>query len=128
MLTDPKAAIRDRALGLGFDAVGFAAPRLAEGARADLAAYLARGYHGDMGWLAKNAERRDDPGALWPEAKSVVMLGLDYGPAEDPRRLQEARERGAISVYARGRDYHDVLKKRLKALARWLGGDFACEV
>ena len=126
MLTvDPKAAIRDRALELGFDAVGFAAPRLAAGARADLADYLARGYHGDMGWLAKNAERRGDPAVLWPEAKSAILLGLDYGPAEDPRRLQAARARGAISVYARGRDYHDVLKKRLKALARWVHESFA---
>ncbi len=125
---DPKAAIRDRALALGFDAVGFAAPRLAARAREDLAEYLARGYHGDMGWLAERAARHGDPGLLWPEARSVVALGLDYGPAEDPRRLQEARERGAISVYARGRDYHDVLKKRLKALARWLAADFDCEV
>jgi epoxyqueuosine reductase len=128
MLTDPKAAIRDRALALGFDAVGFAAPRLAERARADLAEYLARGYHGDMGWLADRAARHGDPGLLWPEARSVVALGLDYGPAEDPRRLQAARARGAISVYARGRDYHDVLKKRLKALARWLAKDFDCGV
>jgi epoxyqueuosine reductase len=128
MLSDPKAAIRDRALELGFDAVGFAAPRLAESARADLAEYLARGYHGDMGWLAKNAERRGDPGLLWPEARSVVVLGLDYGPAEDPLKLLDAPERGSISVYARGRDYHDALKVRLKALARWLVQDFACEV
>jgi epoxyqueuosine reductase len=129
MLTaDPKAAIRDRALDLGFDAVGFAAPRLAESARADLAEYLARGYHGDMGWLAAKAARRGDPAALWPEARSVVVLGLDYGPAEDPLKLLSAPERGAISVYARGRDYHDLLKTRLKALARWLVEDFACEV
>ena len=129
MLTDdPKAAIRDRALELGFDVVGFAAPRLAEGARADLADYLARGYHGDMGWLAKNAERRGDPTVLWPEAKSALRLGLDYGTAEDPRRLQEARTRGAISVYARGRDYHNVLKKRLKALARWVHESLNAEV
>ncbi len=67
---DLKAAIRDRALELGFDAVGFAAPRLAEGARADLADYLARGYHGDMGWLAKKTERRGDPAVLWPEARA----------------------------------------------------------
>ena len=128
LTTDPKAAIRDKALELGFDAVGFAAPRLAEGARADLAGYLARGYHGDMGWLANNAERRGDPAVLWPEARSAILLGLDYGPAEDPRRLQAARERGAISVYARGRDYHDVLKKRLKALARWVHESFDAEV
>jgi epoxyqueuosine reductase len=128
MPTDPKVAIRDRALALGFDAVGFAAPRLTEAARADLAAYLARGYHGDMGWLAKNAERRGDPAVLWPEARSAILLGLDYGPAEDPRKLQSARKRGAISVYARGRDYHDVLKKRLKALARWVHASLNCEV
>ncbi len=128
MVTDPKASIRDRALVLGFDAVGFTLPRVAESARANLAEYLARGYHGDMGWLAERAARHGDPGLLWPEARSVVALGLDYGPAEDPRKLQEARERGAISVYARGRDYHDVLKKRLKALARWLATDFDCEV
>ena len=128
MPTDAKAAIRDRALALGFDAVGFTLPRLAEGAREDLADYLARGHHGDMGWMAKNAERRGDPGVLWPEARSAILLGLDYGPAEDPRRLQAARDRGAISVYARGRDYHDVLKKRLKALARWTQENLDCEV
>ncbi len=128
MVTDPKASIRDQALALGFDAVGFAAPRLAARAREDLAEYLARGYHGDMGWLKDRAARHGDPGLLWPEAKSVVVLGLDYGPAEDPRRLQGFPERGAISVYARGRDYHDVVKKRLKALARWLHQDFDCEV
>ena len=128
MLTDPKAAIRDRALELGFDAVGFAAPRLAESARADLAEYLARGYHGDMGWLAQNAARRGDPAGLWPEARSVVVLGLNYGPAEDPLKLLSAPERGAISVYARGRDYHDVLKTRLKALGRWMVENFGCQV
>jgi epoxyqueuosine reductase len=125
---DPKAPIRDKALELGFDAVGFTVPALAERARADLAGYLARGYHGDMGWMAAKAARRGDPGALWPEARSVVVLGLDYGPAEDPRRLRAAHERGAISVYARGRDYHDVLKKRLKALARWMQEGFGSEV
>ncbi|MCH8155056.1 MAG: tRNA epoxyqueuosine(34) reductase QueG [Proteobacteria bacterium] len=129
MLTaDPKAAIRDRALELGFDAVGFAAPRLAESARADLAEYLARGYHGDMGWLANNAARRGDPAALWPEARSVVVLGLDYGPAEDPLKLLSAPERGAISVYARGRDYHDALQTRLKALGRWMAEAYGCQV
>ncbi len=124
---DPKAAIRDKALALGFDAVGFTAPRLAEGARRDLAEYLARGYHGDMGWLEDKAARRGDPGRLWPEVRSVVMLGLDYGPAEDPLKLLGVPDRGAISVYARGRDYHIVLKKRLKALGRWMGETFACQ-
>jgi len=73
-----------------------------------------------MGWLAETADRRADPIVLWPETRAVVVLGANYGPAEDPRALQAARERGAISVYARNRDYHDVLKKRAKTLARWM--------
>ncbi len=120
MLSDPKAAIRDQALAAGFAAVGFAAPRLAGSARQHLAAYLARGYHGDMGWLEDRAARHGDPAVLWPEARSVVVLGLDYGPAEDPLKLLDAPERGAISVYARGRDYHDLLKTRLNELGSWM--------
>ena len=119
-LTDPKAAIRDKALELGFDAVGFAAAELAEAAGRDLADYIVRGYHGDMGWLAETAERRMDPRRLWPEARSVVVLGANYGPSEDPMTHLSHSERGTISVYARNRDYHDVLKKRLKALGRWM--------
>ena len=126
MSTEIKAAIRDEALGLGFDAVGFAAPRLAREARANLAEFIARGYHGDMGWLATRTKERGDPQALWPEARSVVVLGLNYGPAEDPLALAAERGRGDVSVYARGRAYHVVLKSRLKALAqrietRWPG-------
>ena len=126
--SDPKAAIRDKALTLGFDAVGFADANLGEAARRDLATYIALGYHGDMGWLADSAERRGGPQNLWPEARSVIALGLNYGPAEDPMRALECRERGNISVYARNRDYHDILKKRLKALARWMHQDLACAV
>ncbi len=79
-----REAIRDRALASGFDAVGFAEARLDAAARAGLEEFLARGYHGDMGWLAGTAARRGDPGTLWPEAKSVVVLGVNYGPADDP--------------------------------------------
>src|SRR5205823_12711749 len=113
-MSEVKAAIRERALALGFDAVGFARADAIEAARADLAAYLERGYHGDMGWLAETASRRASPTALWPEAKSVVVLGMNYAPAEDPLRALERKDRGTISVYAKGHDYHDVLKKRLK--------------
>jgi epoxyqueuosine reductase len=126
--SDPKAAIRDKALALGFDAVGFAGASLGEVARRDLSTYLSLGYHGDMGWLADTAERRGGPQSLWPEARSVIVLGLNYGPAEDPMRALEHRTRGNISVYARNRDYHDVLKKRLKALARWMHQDLSCAV
>jgi epoxyqueuosine reductase len=119
MTADIKAGIRAQALALGFDAVGFAPPLLAAEARAHLAEFIARGYHGDMGWLAERAEQRAQPTALWPEVKSVVVLGLNYGPEEDPLAVLEAKERGAVSVYARNRDYHDLVKSRLKALARW---------
>ncbi len=121
-----KAAIRDEALQLGFDAVGFCAAELLPEARADLERYIADGYHGDMGWLAARAQERASPRALWPEAKSVVVLGLSYAPQGDPLAALEARETGAISVYAQGRDYHDLVKSRLKRLAgfiaaRWPG-------
>ena len=125
---DAKAEIRDQALALGFDAVGFAPAALSEDAKTGLASFLAEGCHGDMGWLADKADRRADPRRLWPEARSVVVLGADYAPAEDPLALLAEAGRGNISVYARGRDYHDVLKKRLKALGRWMAETLACEV
>lgn len=123
-----KDAIRREALALGFDAVGFAPAELAQGARDDLASYLAKGYHGDMGWLADTEARRGDPRALWPQARGVVVLALNYGPDQDPLDILAQRDRGAISVYARNRDYHDVIKKRLKQLARWMHARLGCEV
>ena len=114
-----REAIRSQALAMGFDAVGFAAATLAEAARSDLAEYIGRGYHGDMGWLAHTLERRGDPRALWAEARSVVVLGLNYG-GDNPLAAEPDPETGVISVYARGKDYHDTVKKRLKALARWV--------
>jgi epoxyqueuosine reductase len=81
-----------------------------------------------MGWLANRATERSSPQALWPEAKSVIALGINYGPARDPMELLDRPDRGAISVYARGRDYHNVLKKRLRVLARWVHEEFATEV
>jgi epoxyqueuosine reductase len=124
---DLRAAIRERARGEGFEAVGFAAARAPEGAPERLAEFLAAGHHGDMAWMATTAERRARPEILWPEAKSIITLGANYAPAEDPLPALERKERGVVSVYAQGRDYHDVLKKRLKRLAGWLaathGGD-----
>jgi len=125
---DPKAAIREQALALGFDAVGFAPAALSETAREGLAGFLAAGCHGDMGWLADSAARRGDPQTLWPEARSVIVLAANYAPPGDPLALLAAPERGNLSVYARGRDYHDVLKRRLKALGRWMAETLACEV
>jgi epoxyqueuosine reductase len=92
-----------------------------------LRAFLADGAHGDMEWMAANADRRSSPRAMWPQVRSIIMLGLNYGPADDPLAVLKDRERGGISVYARGDDYHDVIKPRLKQLGRWLvdaaGGD-----
>ena len=115
---DAKTAIRDAALELGFDAVGFARPELADEARRNLGEFLTRGYHGDMGWLATRAAERGDPQTLWPEVKTVVVLGLNYAPKSDALAGLADKSTGNISVYARGRDYHEVVKSRLKALAR----------
>src|SRR5262249_31034662 len=125
---DATAAIREQALALGFDAVGFAAAALGAEARAHLSDYLAKGYHGDMGWLAARAGERAEPRVLWPEAKTVVVLGMNYGPSEDPLAPLGEPDRGAISVYARGRDYHDIVKSRLKALARFIGERWPTEL
>src|SRR3954453_1752771 len=115
-----REAIRAEALAIGFDAVGFAPAHLADGAHAGLREFIERGYHGDMGWLAGHGARRGDPRTLWPEARSVVVLGVNYGPEDDPLAGADDPEGGLISVYARGHDYHDTVKKRLKALARWI--------
>jgi epoxyqueuosine reductase len=109
----------------GFDAVGIASPDGAPNAKGLLAQFLADGAHGDMHWLADS--RRGDPRSLWPAVRSIVMLGINYGPDGDPLAILKRSDCGAISVYAQGNDYHDVIKKRLKELARWLvasaGGD-----
>ena len=118
-MNDVKESIRAKAFEFDFDAVGFAA---AEGDPEDarnLDAYLKDGRHGDMTWMETTAHRRADPRALWPEARTIVSLAMNYGPAEDPLARLDRRDRGAISVYAQGRDYHKELKKRLKQLARW---------
>src|SRR5947209_8505576 len=75
-----------------------------------------------MDWLANTAARRTDPQVLWPDARAVIMLGLNYGPNDDPLRILQHKDRGAISVYAQGDDYHDIIKSRLKTIARWLIG------
>ena len=125
---EQKARIRERALADGFDAVGFAAAELAGTARRNLGEFLAQGFHGDMGWMETRAAERGDPGTLWPAARSVVVLGLNYGPGADPLAVLDRPECGAISVYAQGRDYHRVIKRKLRALAGWIAEEFGCEV
>ena len=130
LLSDPhelRAAIAREAKALGFDSFGIVAPDAIPNALPRLRTFLADGAHGEMAWLAANPERRADPRTLWGDVRSIVMLGVNYGPDEDPLRLLAQRDRGVISTYARGDDYHDVIKSRLKALARWMvanaGGD-----
>ncbi len=127
-MTTIRERIRDKALALGFDAVGFARAEAAAAARDNLAAFVGQGLHGDMGWMAETAPRRADPRVLWPEARSAVVVALNYGPARDPLPSLERRDRATVSVYAQGRDYHDVMKKRLRVLARWMHEMFDEEV
>ena len=114
---------------IGFDTVGIARPDSIPQAAERLRHFLAEGAHGDMDWMETTAVWRESPRVLWPQVRSIIMLGLNYGdgPDSDPLAMLRRRERGAISVYARGDDYHDVIKSRLKALAGWLtaqaGGD-----
>jgi epoxyqueuosine reductase len=115
-----KDALTREARALGFDCVGVAGPEATADAARHFHAFLEAGAHGDMDWLAAHPERRADPGVLWADVRSIVMLGVNYGPDEDPLVILRKPTRGAISVYARGDDYHDLIKKRLKALARWL--------
>ena len=123
-----REAIRARARAEGFDAAGFACAVAPTGASEGLKTYLARGHHGDMGWMEGTAERRADPRVLWLEAKSIISLGVSYAPASDPMVNLSRRERGVISCYAQGDDYHDVLKKRLKCFAGWLANEYGGEV
>ena len=125
---DLKAALAGEARALGFDCVGVTDPDAIADAAKHFRAFLDAGAHGDMDWLAANPERRADPRGLWPDVRSIIMLGVNYGPDENPLAILAQRSRGAISVYAQGDDYHDVIKKRLKALARWLVAISGAEV
>jgi epoxyqueuosine reductase len=128
LISRPHADIVERALALGFDAIGFARPDAVTEAGDHLAAFVAGGRHGDMGWLADTLARRRDPQTLWPGVKSVVVVAVNYGPDSDPMATLTKPAAGTISVYARNRDYHDLLKGRLKQLAGWLHARHGGEV
>ncbi len=117
-------AIRAKALELGFDAVGFAPADIGAGPGESLKSFVTQGRNGSMGWMGERVAERSSPTGLWSDAKSVISLGLNYGPNEEPNASLDHSDRGTISVYARGRDYHDVMKKRLKKLGRWMGETF----
>jgi epoxyqueuosine reductase len=126
--TKLRRALDAKAAELGFAAIGVAGADAAPKAAERLAAWLAAGAHGDMIWMEETAARRGSPTSLWPAAKSVIALGMSYAPAADPLALAGERGRGRISVYAQGDDYHDVIKKKLKALARWLVAEADCDL
>ncbi len=113
--------IKERLLKEGFDAVGITTPSAIQGVARDLFAFIEAGFHGGMVWLANNADRRADPRALWSDVRSIAMVAMNYAPESDPLAATRERSRAAFSVYAKGADYHDILKGKLKAVA----GEFA---
>ncbi len=115
-----KDRLKAQALAEGFAKMGVCRPDAIPQAMPRLLAFLAKDHHGQMGWMAQRTHWRGDPAALWPEARSVVMLAEPYTPDHDPMANLAARDRANISVYARNRDYHDLVKKRLKRVGRWL--------
>jgi len=123
-----KTALAREAAALGFVCIGVTDPDAIGEAGHRFREFLQSGAHGDMDWLAENPERRMHPRALWPGVRSIVMLGFNYGPDEDPLLALQKRTSGTISAYAQGDDYHDVIKKRLKTLARWLAATTGDEV
>ena len=119
-MAELQESIRIEAARLGFVACGFARADAVLGAGDALSRWIAAGHHGEMGWMEARAVERASPAGLWPEAKSVIALAMSYAPATDPLALSETRDRGRISVYAQGGDYHKTVKKALKALARFI--------
>ncbi len=119
-ISDPRSAIRDKAAELGFDVCGFAAADAPWAAAGRLEAFITAGHHGEMAWLSDTLDRRAHPTAMWPAARTAVMLGVNYGPDTDPLAILQDPNRAAISVYAQGDDYHDLIKGRLKQLAGWM--------
>ena len=123
-----EARIKAKAAELGFAACGIARADAAPRAADRLRQWLAEGAHGDMIWMESRAHHRESPAGLWPDARSVIALGMSYAPTEDPMRLAGSAGTGRISVYAQGADYHDVVKKSLKALGRWLAAEAGCDL
>ncbi len=123
-----KEAIRRQALEVGFSVAAFAPAATTERQKLDLAQYLKEGRHASMEWMAETEQRRNDPRGLWKDVRSVIVLGLNHAPAWNPLDHLKLKDRGAISAYAKGKDYHDVVKKRLKQLARWMVDSFGNEL
>ncbi len=122
---DIKISIIEKAKEIGFDDVRIGRP---VDKTAELKAWLAKGHHGDMAWMADKADVRGNPKVLWPEVKSIIAVALNYAPDHNPLGNLEHKDRGNISVYARGDDYHELLKKKLKQLGRWMAETYGCEL
>ncbi|WP_372340475.1 tRNA epoxyqueuosine(34) reductase QueG [Parvularcula sp. IMCC14364] len=128
LTTNGKEEIRTKALAEGFDAVGFTTATLPGKVGDGLSDWLTADHHGSMEWMRERQSQRRSPDALWPAARSVIMLGLNYGPDADPLQKLTYTEMANISVYAQNKDYHDLIKKRLKRIGRWLCATYDCEV
>jgi len=120
LTSDLRQKLIEQARAEGFAKVGITRPDAVPRISDRLAEFVGNGWHGDMGWMAERMHWRGDPAALWPEARSVIMLAELYSPEHDPREVLRHPDKGAVSVYAQNRDYHDIVKKRLKRLGRWL--------
>ncbi len=120
--------VKQIAHSAGFDCVGISPAQLSPREKVRLDYFIDDGRHGSMDWMETRTNERSNPQTLWPEARSVIMLGFNYGPDDDPLAILRQKDLGAISVYAQNKDYHDVVKKRLKRVARWLAETYKCAV
>lgn len=123
-----KDTIKQFALDTGFDDVRFTNASLPDETASRLNHFLTEKRHGTMDWLEARANQRISPDALWSDAKSAIVLGMNYGPEHNPLAILDQKNKAAISVYAQNKDYHDVIKKRLKTIGRWLAATFQCEL
>lgn len=126
--TEIKSLIREKAKGLGFDAIGFTGAETDPKDIAALSKFIHAEYHGDMDWLARDDDRRGNPKALMASARTIIALAMNYAPAHDPLQSLENTQNGLVSTYATRKDYHDVVKKRLKQLGRWIGETFGTDL
>jgi len=126
--SDIRTQIEAKAFELGFDQFGITQAVTSDKVIEGFRNFIKLGRHASLDWLADRMHQREHPQHLWPDARSVIMLGVNYGPKDDPRLLLDSPGAGNISVYARGKDYHDLVKKRLKALARWMVPEFGCDL
>ncbi|UTW59186.1 tRNA epoxyqueuosine(34) reductase QueG [Kordiimonas sp. SCSIO 12603] len=125
---DIRERLEAKAFELGFDQFGITEAATSEQIVAGFRKFVELKRYASMEWMAERIHQREHPQNLWPEAKSVIMLAVNYGPKDDPRLLLDKKDRANISVYARGKDYHDLVKKRLKAFARWIVPEFNCDL